>query len=64
VGVPLYKRKNSLAMQDYIKTKFIILLDNVEIGNFKKKNWDHKKVPKQDEDTDKLQFTLHLRSLF
>jgi len=26
-------------------------LDNVKIGNLKRKNRDHKKVPKQDEDT-------------
>jgi len=29
-------------------------LDNVKIGNLKRKNRDHKKVPKQDEDTGKL----------
>ena len=39
-------------------------LDNVKIGNLKKKNRDHKKVPKQDEDTGNLQILLHLRSLF
>ena len=26
------------------------ILDNVKIGNLKRKNRDHKKVPKQDED--------------
>jgi len=39
-------------------------LDNVKIGNLKKKNRDHKKVPKQDEDAGNLQILLHLRSLF
>jgi len=39
-------------------------LDNVKIGNLKKKNRDNKKVPKQDEDTGNLQILLHLRSLF
>jgi len=39
-------------------------LDNVKIGNLKSKNRDHKKVPKQDEDTGNLQILLHLRSLF
>jgi len=29
-------------------------LDNVKIGNLKKKNRDHKKVPKQDEDNGNL----------
>jgi len=36
----------------------------VKIGNLKKKNRDHKNVPKQDEDTGNLQILLHLRSLF
>jgi len=40
------------------------LLDNVKIGNLKRKNRDHKKVPKQDEDTGNMQILLHLRSLF
>jgi len=39
-------------------------LDNVKIGNLKRKNRDHKKVPKQDEDIGNLQLLLHLRSLF
>jgi len=39
-------------------------LDNVKIGNLKKKNGDHKKVLKQDEDAGNLQILLHLRSLF
>ena len=30
------------------------LLDNVKNGNLKKKNRDHKKVPKKDEDTGNL----------
>jgi len=42
----------------------IVLLDNVKIDNVKKKNMDHKKVPKQDEVTGNLQILLHLRSLF
>jgi len=32
--------------------------------NFKKTNRDHKKIPKQDEDTGNLQILLHIRSLF
>jgi len=52
----------------YIQNKnlFSLLykLDNVKIGDLKKKNRDHKKVPKQDEDTGNLQILLHLRSLF
>jgi len=39
-------------------------LHNVKIGNLKRKNRDHKKVPKQDEDTGYLQILLHLRFLF
>jgi len=39
-------------------------LDNVKISNLKRKNKDHKKVPKQDEDAGNLQSLLHLRSLF
>jgi len=39
-------------------------LNNVKIGNLKRKNRDHKKVHKQDEDTANLQILLHLRSLF
>jgi len=39
-------------------------LDNVKIGNLKRKNRDHKKVPKKDEGTGNLQILLHLRSLF
>jgi len=35
-------------------------IDNVKIGNLKKKNRDHKKVFKQDEDTGNLQILLHL----
>ena len=41
-----------------------LLPDNVKIGNLKRKNRDHKKVPKQDEDAGNLQILLHLRSLF
>jgi len=33
-------------------------------GNLKKKNREHKKVPKQDEVAGNLQILLHLRSLF
>jgi len=33
---------------------YIFILDNVKIGNLKRKNRDHKKVPKQDEDTGEL----------
>ena len=39
-------------------------LDKVKIGNLKKKNREHKKVPKQDEVAGNLQILLHLRSLF
>jgi len=39
-------------------------LDNVKIGNLKRENRDHKKVPTQDEDTGNLQILLHLRFLF
>jgi len=39
-------------------------LDNVKIGSLKRKNRDHKKVPKQDKGTANLQTLLHLRSLF
>jgi len=38
-------------------------LDNVKIGNLKRKNRDDKKVLKQDEDAGNLQVLLHLRSL-
>jgi len=38
--------------------------DNVKIGYLKRKNRDHKKVPKQDKDVGNLQILLHLRSLF
>jgi len=41
-----------------------IVLDNVKIGNLRRKNRDHKKVPKQDEDAGNLQILLHSRSLF
>jgi len=37
------------------------ILDNVKIGNLKRKDRDHKKV---DEDAGNLQILLHLRSLF
>jgi len=39
---------------------FIYLLDNVKIGYLKRKNRDHKKAPKQDENTGNLQILLHL----
>jgi len=39
-------------------------IDNVKFGILKKKNRDHKKVPKEDEVTGALQILLHLRSLF
>jgi len=41
-----------------------IILIILKIGNLRKKNRDHKQVPKQDEDTGNLQILLHLRSLF
>jgi len=41
-----------------------IWLDNVKIGNLKKRYRDHKKEPKQNEDAGNLQILLHLRSLF
>ena len=34
-------------------------LKRPKIGNLKKKNRNHKKVPKQDEDTGNLQILLH-----
>jgi len=43
--------------------KYVCRLDNVKIGNLKRKNRD-KKVPKQDEDAGNLQILLHLKSLF
>jgi len=43
----------------YSKFYSLLLLDNL-----KKKNGDHKKVPKQGEDAGNLQILLHLRSLF
>jgi len=49
----------------HIVCTFIFQQKNfVKIGNLKKKNRDHKNVPKQDEDADNLQVLLHLRSLF
>jgi len=45
-------------------TKKLKKLDNVKIGNLKRKNKHHKKVLKQDEDAGNLQILLHLRSLF
>jgi len=39
-------------------------LDKYKFGNLKRKNRDHKKIPKQDEDIGNLQILLHLRSLF
>jgi len=41
--------------------KKIKKLDIVKIGNLMRKNRDHKKVPKQDEDAGNLQILLHLR---
>jgi len=67
------KRKKNLCMvamtlhiQDYFLIHELpqIQLDKVKIGNLKRKNRNHKKVPKQDEDTGNLQIPLHLRSLF
>jgi len=37
----------------------LIVLDNVKIGNLKRKNRVHKKVPKQDKDAGNLQILLH-----
>jgi len=42
----------------------ILKIDILKIGNLKRKNRDHKKVPKQDEDTGNFQILLHLRALF
>jgi len=33
---------------------YTYILDNVKIGNLKRKNRDHKEVPKQNEDTGNL----------
>jgi len=43
-----------LGRTDHIHTKLSLILDNVKIGNLKKKNGDHKKVLKQDKDTGNL----------
>jgi len=48
----------------WISPRMISRLDNVKVVNLKRKNRDHKKVPKEDEDTGNLQILLHLRSLF
>jgi len=51
-------------MKDLLhKMRDKIGLDNVKIGNLKKKNRDQK-VPKQDEDAGNMQILLHLRSYF
>jgi len=42
-----------------ITTDHILSLDNVKISNLKRKNRDHKKEPKQDEDAGNLQILLH-----
>jgi len=42
----------------------LVYTDNVKTGDLKRKNRDHKKVPKQDEDAGNLQILLHLRSAF
>jgi len=39
----------------------LLLLGNVKIGNLKRKNRDHKKVPKQDENAGNLQILLHFK---
>jgi len=41
------------------KEFYCLLLDNVKIGNLKKKNKDHKKVLKQDEDAGNLQILFN-----
>jgi len=56
-AVLLYLHKNP-------KLKKLKKLDNVKISNLIKKNRDHKKVLKQDEDAGNLQILLYLRSLF
>jgi len=40
------------------------ILDNIKIGNLKRRVGIIKNIPKQDEDTGSLQILLHLRSLF
>jgi len=40
------------ALKDFYSFSFI--LDNIRIGNLKRKNRDHKKVSKQDEDAGNL----------
>jgi len=42
--------------------EFHIRLDNVRIGNLRRKNRDHRSTYKQDEDAGNLQILLHLRS--
>jgi len=63
----LRERHGLLTLVKYrvLKSFYMLyILDNVKIGNLKRKNRDHKKVPKQDEDVGNLQILLHLRSLF
>jgi len=58
--IKIYKHRKSILLSSYFeagdvkkyKTSCLLYrLDNVKIGNLKRKNRDHKKVPKQDEDT-------------
>jgi len=53
-----------LTDRDKLKQSIYNKLDNVKFCNLKKKNRDHKKLPKQDKDNGNLQILLHLRSLF
>jgi len=52
--ISLFPLKNQL-FSNYLEWFDICgMLDNVKIGNLKKKNRDHKKVPKQDKDASNL----------
>jgi len=62
--LPLTQKPKIIAISPYWTLKKLKKLDNVKIGNLKKKNRDHKIIPKQDEDAGNLQILLHLRSLF
>ena len=54
-GVALFRIVCLLLCTRYMLTVHNVL-DNVKIGNLKRKNRDHKKVPKQDEDAGTCKF--------
>jgi len=59
-----YTKSQNLYNESITGHKKLKKLDNVKIGNLKRKYRDCKKVLKQDEDAGNLQILLHLRSLF